>query len=317
MSSPTVLFSVNVDVTNPGQFYACCGLFELTSRLWPSSQGWFSLRNAAFTIRSVLGAPSTFVAVVESLVKTGIEGDLTAEERNELAHLESQKRSLAKQEKKLTKTNEERRSFLGERQREGALTLGDPFKLRLDWWQEAGDDVPKTFAGRQGVLRMARAMLSEVTEAVHSEAPLDYRCFLKVAQAMPRKTKKRKDVRKETDESKVEPFYFDAKRFAHALDTGFSLDVQERNIRASAAPLTELLALVGLQRFRPRQTADDKWSFEYFAWNEPMGVVAAAAIACGSVLTTDQTGFRFRLQFRDDQKRYKAFGFATPNGGQP
>ena len=34
-------FRVRVDVTNPGQFFACCGLFELASRLNPNAQAWF------------------------------------------------------------------------------------------------------------------------------------------------------------------------------------------------------------------------------------------------------------------------------------
>jgi CRISPR-associated protein Csx14 len=34
-------FSVNVDVSNPGQFFACCGLLELAHRLWPGAEGWF------------------------------------------------------------------------------------------------------------------------------------------------------------------------------------------------------------------------------------------------------------------------------------
>ena len=34
-------FRVNVDVTNPGQFFACCGLLELADRLWPGAEGWF------------------------------------------------------------------------------------------------------------------------------------------------------------------------------------------------------------------------------------------------------------------------------------
>ena len=29
MSSPTPTISIPVDVMNPGQFFACCGLFEL------------------------------------------------------------------------------------------------------------------------------------------------------------------------------------------------------------------------------------------------------------------------------------------------
>ncbi len=32
---------IKVDVTNPGQFFACCGLLELADRLWPGAEGWF------------------------------------------------------------------------------------------------------------------------------------------------------------------------------------------------------------------------------------------------------------------------------------
>ena len=33
--------SVMVDVTNPGQFFACCGLLELADRMWSGAEGWF------------------------------------------------------------------------------------------------------------------------------------------------------------------------------------------------------------------------------------------------------------------------------------
>lgn len=36
---PTI--RINVDLTNPGQFFACCGLLELADRLWPGAEGWF------------------------------------------------------------------------------------------------------------------------------------------------------------------------------------------------------------------------------------------------------------------------------------
>ena len=32
---------IPVDLTNPGQFFACCGLLELADRLCPGAQGWF------------------------------------------------------------------------------------------------------------------------------------------------------------------------------------------------------------------------------------------------------------------------------------
>jgi CRISPR-associated protein Csb3 len=33
--------AVRVDLTNPGQFFACCGLLELADRLWPGAEGCF------------------------------------------------------------------------------------------------------------------------------------------------------------------------------------------------------------------------------------------------------------------------------------
>ena len=74
MTHPTPTLSVDVDVTNPGQFFACCGLLELATRLDPEALGWFS--EPAFHLRSdgadVLQAFSTCTiaphadAVVES-----------------------------------------------------------------------------------------------------------------------------------------------------------------------------------------------------------------------------------------------------------
>jgi hypothetical protein len=39
LSEPAV--QINADATNPGQFFACCGLLELADRLWSSAEGWF------------------------------------------------------------------------------------------------------------------------------------------------------------------------------------------------------------------------------------------------------------------------------------
>lgn len=41
MSNATPNISIPVDLTNPGQFFACCGLFELADRLWPGAEAWF------------------------------------------------------------------------------------------------------------------------------------------------------------------------------------------------------------------------------------------------------------------------------------
>jgi CRISPR-associated protein Csx14 len=41
MTNPEPNIRVNVDPTNPGQFFACCGLLELADRLWNEPAGWF------------------------------------------------------------------------------------------------------------------------------------------------------------------------------------------------------------------------------------------------------------------------------------
>jgi CRISPR-associated protein Csx14 len=38
MNNPGPNITVDVDITNPGQFFACCGLLELADRLWPGAE---------------------------------------------------------------------------------------------------------------------------------------------------------------------------------------------------------------------------------------------------------------------------------------
>lgn len=35
------MIRLNVDLTNPGQFFGCCGVFELAQRLWPRATAYF------------------------------------------------------------------------------------------------------------------------------------------------------------------------------------------------------------------------------------------------------------------------------------
>jgi CRISPR-associated protein Csx14 len=39
--TPEWLIRVRLEPTNPGQFFACCGLLELAHRLWGGAEGWF------------------------------------------------------------------------------------------------------------------------------------------------------------------------------------------------------------------------------------------------------------------------------------
>jgi hypothetical protein len=50
--------AVNVDATNPGQFFACCGLLELADRLWPGAEGWFEPGDHRFLLATGGDLPS-------------------------------------------------------------------------------------------------------------------------------------------------------------------------------------------------------------------------------------------------------------------
>jgi len=41
MTEHTPNIAIPVDLTNPGHFFACCGLLELADRLWPGAEGLF------------------------------------------------------------------------------------------------------------------------------------------------------------------------------------------------------------------------------------------------------------------------------------
>lgn len=288
--------AVKVDATNPGQFFACCGLLELAHRLWPGAEGWFELQSGKgqFFVRSSVHVKHEDSELLNALRDCPIEG-LSDEEKLERARLEKNKKSLSKQE-------EERRKALGESARAGALTIGTPFSLRLDWWQTDDDSVVKTWAGKQEIHYIARAAQATLSTLTTLDGIFDYACvWYATAEYQKKKSEKPKSVA---------PFYFDARQFAHRLDVGFSLDALS-TVEVLAYPAVELLTLIGLQRFLPA-SAKQKWHFDYWSWSYPMSAPTAAAIVCGSALVGVEQQYRFRLVFRDDQRRYKAFGFSTP-----
>lgn len=272
MKMPKRSFSMKVDIANPGQFFACCGLLELAHRFWPGAEGWFQKEEFC------LASPASGVSI------TSMADRLRSAE-------------LCPDDDDADGKTSPMRLQDADRISSGAK----PLSVRLDWWLDktgvAGS--LKTWAGQQKVTVISRAMLhTAVVENSINDAWLDYGRVASDPES-PRKP--------------VEPFYFDARRFAHSLDTGFSLDVQEATTMAH--PGAEFLCFVGLQRFLPQQSSESKWSFEYWTWPLPLCAPVAAGIACGSVPISGQRGYRFRLRFRDDQKRYKAFGFATQIGG--
>ncbi len=276
---------IKVDVTNPGQFFACCGLLELADRLWPGAEGWFEgsqfLIARAGSIRELL----------TKLAGSQLDSTLTDEELRRLATL------LSADKSKLTKEQAEEKERLRGLWRRERLHLTKPFDLWLDWWRdERGDRTAlKTWAAKQFVLEIARPLLRSV-KMIGATEPLD-------------------DILLRTAEVDGLPFYFDSDANSQNTprDTGFGLYTLKNVIqkRESTRPLLELCAFLGIQRFRPFVGPERVLRFNI--WSLPLPPSVAAVAACRALPLPGNRSYEFRLLDRSEYM--KAFLPAKPYRG--
>lgn len=121
MKHPVPNISVKVDVTNPGQFFACCGLLELTDRLCPGAEGCFGTDDRSF----VIAADSSLDLLVEAIANA----DLTSVRPSDPYS--------------------------------SPLIIGRPFRhLVIDWWETdmTGARDLKVWAGTMESFGIAQAM---------------------------------------------------------------------------------------------------------------------------------------------------------------
>jgi len=344
---PESTIRVRVDPTNPGEFFACCGLLELADRLWCSDQvtgarvpygmlaaGWFDCGDTEFFV-TVPGVGHTAGELITNLVEAGLSGGLTPAHRRERGELETKRRGLKKGGGKLPEAEEIRREDLGKLLRAGPVQVGPPFSYVLDWWlngrekglfsaiaaghacvsreerEERDDDaIPKTWAGTQQVLRIARAALGDTARAFETDRPFDYRRVMRCGpeEAEDEESAIRERIGPKSAGDKVEPFYFDSRHGANALplDVGFSPD--KLGMESKAFPAVELLCLIGLQRCRPVLT-DTALIYEYSTWPIPLPVSVLPAAVCG--LFGQAFSYRFENAYRTDQRKHSGYLPAT------
>ena len=99
-------------------------------------------------------------------------------------------------------------------------------------------------------------------------------------------------------------FGFDPGPAWNALDVGFSPN--EQGISVESSPAVELLAAVGIQRFRPKK-ARTRDAFEYQTWDTPLPPSVAAA-AAGAFCCGRRVRYRGRVVSRG---QYAALGYST------
>ena len=80
--------TIPIDLTNPGQFFACCGLLELADRLWPGTEGWFETAER-FLIRNEMLESISFTQLCSKVMLCNLSFLLSPDDRGALAALTS------------------------------------------------------------------------------------------------------------------------------------------------------------------------------------------------------------------------------------
>jgi len=145
MRDSSLTISIPVDVTNPGQFFACCGMFELADRLWPDGDVCAYFDAGRFYLTQ-----GDTTCTISSLLNLFASAECEQLDPHDSAA--------------------------------SPLQLMTPFNLRLDWWIKSennqvdlgGGGQLKTWAGKQFGPLIFRLMKSFATVAGSTPSPLDY-----------------------------------------------------------------------------------------------------------------------------------------------
>lgn len=252
MSSPEPI-RINVDLSNPGQFFACCGLFDLADRMWPEADviGMFKPTHFELWPKS---SDSSLRQIIDTFVSVKVQQlDLDDDAAS-------------------------------------PLYLGKPFNLRLDWWQKlpgpnktiidlGGGGQLKPWAGKQFAPLIFRLMKS-ACEGIDLLRPLD---DFKAVYDSKNGQAKRKTV---------SPFYFDARREETSLDIGFSPDEQDMSVMVYPAVEALALIGLQRFRPAVGKSGQGR-SFTYIAWAEPLPPSTAMAAVSGMMPMRSCGTFRF------------------------
>ena len=285
--NPEPSIRIHVDPTNPGQFFACCGLLELATRLWPGAEGWFSGRTFH------IDCDGTLEELIRILAGCQIKSSLSDAELKRLGTLLSANKAT------LRPSDAQEKRRLGELWKRERLHLSEPFDLWLDWWWDdvTGGKALKTWAAKQLVLEIGRPLLRALSGM--SWPDQDFSSCLS-----------------RTAEVAGVPFYFDSDNNGQGTprDTGFGLYTLRNRVatRANTRPLLELVAFFGLQRFRPKAVDGEKRLW-FASWRNPLPVSVAALAASGTPGVSPSDHFAFRMLKRTEYM--KAFLPAQPHRG--
>jgi CRISPR-associated protein Csb3 len=272
--NPEPVTRVNVDATNPGQFFACCGLLELAARIDPNTLAHFD--GGRFVIHADVRA--VLDCFFECKVDTSPKNDDESGDADD---------------------NDE---FNSHRGRIYPMILREPFNLRLDWWtgEEAQSQKLKTWTAGQHVTDLLVGYRKDRNRPKYIPSMREH--FAEAVKQCP------DDWLREARPIEVPmAFSYDSRLSRNnALDQGHTA-----KCIMAFSPAVDVLTLVGLQRFRPLVL--ETWARNlYCTWSLPLSVEIAAVTTLGLIPHLIGSCFEFPIKPRDARGRYKLFGHAQP-----
>jgi CRISPR-associated protein Csx14 len=232
---------LKLDPRNPGQFFACCGLFELSELAAPGGEAWFADEGAEFVISTEAPLPPQNLRL-EAPTDGGSKPD-------PLEPL--------------------------------VLDVGGR-QIPVNWWLNhtlTDKSRLKTWGGQQTPRRVLDELLRLLDFSSPYEKLFEFRAY----------TKSR--------------FGVDARSAWEALDAGYSPnDVGEA---ATTFPWVEVLAVAGLQGFRPAGEGRFRC---YTTWLSKLTLTTARAACAAPWPGLPSRSFRFEIATRG--QGYKTFLFA-------
>jgi CRISPR-associated protein Csb3 len=278
--------TIPVDLTNPGQFFACCGLLELASRIDDSATGWF---DGSRYCLSTLAED-----VLDKFFRCAVE-------------VNTSNQSMDSDDDDIADDADDKH-----RGRISPMKLGPPFDLLLNWWtdEEAQGQKLKLWTAGQRVTDLLlghhknkkKKTKDKPIETVGVSIPSTREHFANVVRDYPEDW-----LRRAVPIASPGAFSFDSRLSRNnALDLGH---VSPGTLAFS--PAVDVLCLVAFQRFRPQMI--EVWNRNrYCTWVEPLPVVVAPLAARGFFQSLVGQCFEFPIKARDSQGRYKLFGHGQP-----
>ena len=291
--------SIPVDLTNPGQVFACLGFLEAADMLFSDAEGGFRWSDGANTVFSMRteSEENPFKAVLGFLSDVEVKAVAPIDWRPKKEPVkENDKRKL---EAELAE-QENSYQFPGIwPDRSTAMPVqitgqnnGNTFKIILTHWaDDSSRDTFKLYSGNRSAQGIVRAMLTGTRDR-------------------PKKGQNRGDLKTkgvaqlwedQCDEMIRQPFdiitpmggsfNFDPRGAWTAIDAGYSPNNQGHQVAAS--PVVEILAAWGLENARPYIFGTHQ--VRYAAWSDILPPALARIVIAGGIEILPQKRFYFKL----------------------